>query len=170
MRSKDKGFFIVELALNTLLTMIILAIFLKCIHLTVLLNEKSNAQINIRENQRIIFQTLRQQLAFYTKKVTILPGAYGDVLVITDVTENRKVSYYVSKEQGRGILYQAIQVQQGQAGVNQLTDPYNVEVLEFKAEKIAVDKLLVSIKVQDRRNSKLETRQEYLQLLNGQVL
>lgn len=74
--------------------MIIIAVFLKCIQFTVALNSKTIEQINCHENQRFVFQTLRQQLGFYAKQVKIVNGPAGPVLIIKETAENRQVSYY----------------------------------------------------------------------------
>lgn len=159
-----------EVLLATLLLGIIITIFLKSMHLTIHLQQKSIARINVAENQRLVFQKVRQQLAFYSKQVKILPEVDGDRLIITDVAENRQVSYYLHKDAQKQVIYQEVRVQENQPGINQLTDPYNVEVLEFKAEKISADKLRLTIVIQDREKRELETCSEYLTLLNGVAL
>lgn len=170
MKSSYRGFFMLEVLLATLLLGIIITIFLKCMHLTLFLQQKNIARINVAENQRIVFQTVRQQLAFYSKQARILPGVDGDRLAIIDVAENRQIAYYLHKDAQKQVIYQEIQVQENQPGINQLTDPYNVEVLEFKVEKISADKLRLTVVMQDREKKARETRSEYLPLLNGVVL
>ena len=171
MKSRYAGFFLLELALTSILYLIIIAVFLKCIQFTVALNSKTIEQINCHENQRFVFQTLRQQLGFYAKQVKIVNGPAGPVLIIKETAENRQVSYYRGQEQyDQGVLYQAIQIKQNQPGVNQLTDPHNVKVVDFKVEPVDSQSLLVTLVLQDKRTHKLNRQQEYIPILNGKVL
>lgn len=134
------------------------------------LQELSRTRANLLQNQTLAMQRISQQLSIYARTVSIQIGG-SDRLTINDVAGNKIIAFYqANATEGVSVLYMSTQVPPDAAGANQLTDPYNVEVLSFKVDKLDSKKLRINLSLREKNSGRIADFSEVVQLINGEVL
>lgn len=167
---RQRGFVLVEIVLTVGVLIVVLGLALQLLRLSFNLQAQSTARANLVQNQTLVMQRISQQVAIYSRTALIQSGS-SDRLLLNDVAGNRLITFYQSTEpDGTAVLYMSTQIPPNMAGVNQLTDPHNVEVLNFKVYKLDGRRLRLTISLREKASGKIAEFSEVVSLLNGEVL
>lgn len=167
--TKRSGFLLMELLISIGIALISLFVTLNVFELMLTSYAKSINQISIRQNMRFAMQTMQQHIAL-NANLTKIERSSATKVIIQDISADREISFFVRRESSRGILYISTQNGNNIPGVNQLSDPNNVDVIALEAVKLD-DKLIeISLEMQSNSGNVKLRKNELIYLINGRVL
>lgn len=164
----ERGFLLLEVLLAMAVMITALVIFFNLFKPVIRLQTMAGARANLTENQIVVMQHIVQQVNWYSSKVMVT----SERLTCYDVSGNRLIAFYRAQESaaGVGVLYINTTVGADLPGVNQLTDPYNVNVEEFKVYKINNKIIFLTMQLRDIKTNTVKQHTEYVTIYNGEVL
>lgn len=167
---RHKGFMLIEILIAFSVLIVVLALAFDVMKITFKLQAIGLARSNLAQNQTVIMQRISQQAAIYSRTAAIQSGE-SDKLVLNDVAGNRIVSFYKATEAGgTDTMYMSTQIPPNSAVGNQLSDPYNVEVVRFKVYKLSSTKLKMILYMKDKASGVESELVELVTMINGEVL
>ena len=161
-----RGFLLIELLVAIATAMVILTILFYSLDGVMKLQTATESRVNLSQNTIVAMQIVSKQLALNTRVATIEDG----YLKTKDVAGNKEVSFARQvNENGIGILYIVTKNANDLPGVNQLSDPNNVDVASLDIMVIRDDLLKITITLRDLKTSRQEEYSEYVRMYNGKV-
>ena len=162
-----RGFLLIELLVAIATAMVILTILFYSLDGVMKLQSLTESRVNLSQNSMVAMQLVSKQLTLNTRVATIEDG----YLKTKDVAGNKEVSFMRQvNENGIGILYVVTKNANDLPGVNQLSDPNNVDVVSFGVVPISDDLLKITITLKDLKTSRQAEYLEYVRMYNGKVL
>ncbi len=162
----QKGFLLLELLLAVATGLVVLTVMFHALSMTLRLQEAGESRSNMSQNAQVALQRMEQQLLLNARTISF----HSEYLHTVDVSGNREVGFSRSvNTEGVGVLYIVVKNGMELPGVNQLTDPSNVDVRYFNVS--VVDGFLkIEVGLRDLRTGRQAEYSAYVRPSNGRII
>ena len=167
-----KGFLLTECCVALMAVCLLITCFYDNFAQSVNIGREVLRDLEIYRVERSVVALMKEELIFYVDTAAISGESPGTLISCQETAVKRKIYYYCKSSPEAPYattLYQKTNVEGKSPGINPLTPP-NIEVTEWRVEKLNDKSLLMTIGLKEYKTGREKLFSEVVDLCNGKVL